>query len=226
MKIMRIAVIGTVTILFALSLNVRAANFENLNFESANIGSTIFSTSVPVSSALPDWMVTIGGVQQTDVGVNAFSTGAPAVSLIAPGGPLPAIDGDYSVFLTGSTAIASISQTALIPSGTQSLFFEAQQGTGGGGNGALAVTVGTESIPITPVAIEPTYTLYGANLSAWAGDTEDLTFSALDATSGLNNWELDDISFSQTALTPEPIPLILTAIGGLLFAARKRFARR
>jgi hypothetical protein len=37
---------------------------------------------------------------------------------------------------------------------------------------------------------------------------------------------LDDIAFSPTAVTPEPSIFGLTAIGGLLFGARKWFARR
>jgi hypothetical protein len=38
--------------------------------------------------------------------------------------------------------------------------------------------------------------------------------------------ELDDITFSTTAVAPEPNIVALTAIGGLLFGARKWFARR
>jgi hypothetical protein len=216
--------IAASSIALAAALSTQAqGTFQNLNFEAANIGSTTFSVAEPVSDALPDWTVTIGGTEVSTVWVNGFSAGSPAVSLIAPGGPLAAIDGNYSVFLTGSTAPVSISQVGPIPSGTESLLFDAQQGTGGGGNGTLAVTVGTQTVPITLLATEPTYTEYEANISAWAGDTEQLTFSASEAASGLNNWELDDISFSAT---PEPNIFTLTAIGGLLFGARKWFARR
>jgi hypothetical protein len=75
------------------------------------------------------------------------------------------------------------------------------------------------------VAVGPNYTLYGANISAWAGDTEQLSFSALeDTTSGLNNWEINDISFSPTVATPEPNTLVLTGIGSLLFTLYRRFA--
>jgi hypothetical protein len=218
MKIIRSVILEIVTMSFVFSIHAQGT-FQNLNFESANPGTT-FSFGVPVSSALPGWTVTIGGVQQTDVGVNTFSTGAPAVSLIAPGGPVPAIDGNYSVFLTGSTAVSSISQSGLIPSGMESLFFDAQQGTGGGGNGTLSLMVGNQTVPITPVETESGYTVYGANISAWAGDPEQLTFSASEATSGLNNWTLDDISFSPTA-TPEPNTLALIVMGGAAFAVRQ-----
>jgi hypothetical protein len=188
--------------------------FQNLNFELANPGQ-YSSFNVPVSDALPDWTVTIGGVQQAYVGYNAFSTGAPAVVLIGPGyGP---IDGSYSVLLTATGATASISQTGLIRAGMQSLYFEAQPGIGG-----LEVLVGNQDIPFAAVGSGPNYTLYGANISAWGGDTEQLTFAAQESTSGLNNWELDDISFSTQAV-PEPSSLALTGLGALLFALYRRF---
>jgi hypothetical protein len=131
------------------------------------------------------------------------------------------IDGNYSVLLQGSgtASAASISQTNLIPTGTQSLLFKAQPGTG-----PLDISIGGQNIPFTAVGSGVNYTLYGANLSAWAGDTEQLMFSALLGSYGLNNWEIDDISFSTTP-EPEPNILALTAIGGLLFGARKWFAR-
>jgi hypothetical protein len=57
------------------------------------------------------------------------------------------------------------------------------------------------------------YTVYAANISAWAGDTEQLTFSALEGYAGANNWLIDDISFSTNAVTPEPNIVALSAIG-------------
>jgi len=223
MKLMPIHILAVV-VLASSDLARAQGTFKNLNFELANPGSITFSSSLPVSSALPYWTVTIGGVQQTDVGYNAFSTGSPFVSLIGPGyGP---IDGDYSVLLTGSfPGSAAISQTGVIPAGTQSLLFEAEP-VAVSFTGPLEVQVGTQSVPITEVGTGPNYTLYGANISAWANDTEQLTFSALQDTTTLNNWELDDISFSTNAPTPEPSIVALTAIGGLLFGARKWFARR
>jgi len=212
---------------FAVMLSTQAqGTFQNLNFESANVGSLTFAFSVPVSSALPAWTVNIGSIQQTGIGYNAPSTGAPAVWLIGPGyGPtgFAPIDGNYSVILQGSfTASApSISQTGLIPDGTQSLLFEAQAGSG-----ALNILVGTQIVPFADVGNGPNYTLYGINISEWAGQTEQLTFSALQGYTGMNDWTIDDISFSTTAIAPEPNIVALTAIGGLLFGARKWFTQR
>jgi hypothetical protein len=212
-------------IIFAQSLTGFAqGTFQNLNFEQANpVAVNPFLGTVTTASALPDWTAEIGGVQQTVILENGFSTGAAEVSLIGPGyGP---IDGDYSVLLTGNyNTTTSISQAGLIPVGTQSLFFDAQKGFGGGGDGNLGVFIGTQDVPFTPVATYPNYTLYGANISAWSGDTEELTFSALASSmTGLNNWTLDDISFSPAAI-PEASPLVLTGVGGLLFALYRRFA--
>ena len=83
--------------------------------------------------------------------------------------------------------------------------------------------VGSQTVPFTAVGTGPNYTLYAANIAAWAGDTEALTFSALQASGGLNNWTIDDILFSPNAV-PEPSPLALTGIVGLLFALYRRFA--
>ncbi|MGP8199365.1 MAG: hypothetical protein ACLQU4_07675 [Limisphaerales bacterium] len=70
------------------------------------------------------------------------------------------------------------------------------------------------------------YTLYGANISSYADATGTLEFSALSG-SGASWLGLDDISFSTNVVaSPEPSMVELTAFGGLLFGARKWFARR
>jgi hypothetical protein len=197
--------------------------FQNLDFEQANpvitTGSPFYFDEVTAASALPDWTVTIGGVPQPIITENDPTTGSPWVSLVGPGdhfGYAP-IDGNYSVLLQGSISAAAISQSAMIPALTESLLFEAQPGFG-----TLDVTVGSQVVPFTQLGTGPNYILYGANISAWSGDTEQITFSALGG-SVFNQWELDDISFSQTAATPEANTLVLTGIGGLLFALYRRF---
>jgi hypothetical protein len=223
MKIEKLISESSIALLAVFSAQAQGT-FQNLDFEQANPISTGTPNVVTAASALPGWTVVIDGIQQTVVGYDFLSTGGPGVSLIGPGfGPL---DGNYSVSMTGSfpASIPSISQIGTIPAGAQSLVFEGQKGSRAGGNGSLVVMIGTQTIPIIPVAIEPSYTLYEANISAWAGDTEELTFSALEDPSGLNIWTIDDISFSPTAVTPEPSPLVLTGIGGILFAMYCRFA--
>ncbi|HEX3720088.1 MAG TPA: hypothetical protein VH595_19235 [Verrucomicrobiae bacterium] len=87
----------------------------------------------------------------------------------------------------GTASDASISQTGTIPASAQSLLFE-EQGLQGAANpqlgvGNFAVLIGDQSIPLEVVSSGANYTLYGANISAWDGQSKELTFSAhLDLT--------------------------------------------
>jgi hypothetical protein len=202
--------------------------FQNLNFEQAapiSAGDPSNPGAVTAISALPFWSVYYGNSQQTEVEYNEMATGSTRVALESATSPVfPEIDGNYSVLLQGglSDFAASISQTGLIPTGSQSLLFEAEPGPG-----TLDISIGSQNISFTAVGTGANYTLYGANISAWDGDTETLTISALEGYGGGNNWEIDDISFStNVVVSPEPNMIALAAIGGLLFGARKRFARR
>jgi hypothetical protein len=216
-----------ILIAFLSSSASAQGTFQNLNFEQANpmpISGTQFITT---ASAFPSWIVTVGGVPQTETTENDPSGGAPFVMLVGPGGAFgyAPIDGNYSVLLQGSfsSSLPSISQTGTIPAGTQSLLFEADA-LPTGFPGALELQIGTQTVPFAAVGTGPNYTLYGANISEWSGETEQLTFTALESpAAGLNNWEIDDISFSTTTV-PEPSPLALTGVGGLLFALYRRFA--
>jgi len=57
-----------------------------------------------------------------------------------------------------------------------------------------------------------------------AGQTETLSFTEpeIDFLVPVIS-ELDDISFSPMAVTPEPEPLVLMGIGGVVFALYRRF---
>jgi hypothetical protein len=197
--------------------------FQNLDFEQANPQFVAVPGSfVTPGSALPDWTATVGGTVPTAIPYNSATLGAPAVTLLGPPPPTPAfspIDGNYSVLLQGSfpSAEPAISQTGLIPPGTQALLFKANPG-----NGALDVSIDNQSISFVAMGSGPGYTLYGANISVWAGQTEALTFTAAQDTFSINNWELDDISFSPNAVVPEPSPLLLTSLGGALVALYRR----
>jgi hypothetical protein len=220
-------------IIFAHSLSASAqGTFQNLNFEEANIVPIAGSPNpyaITVADALPYWTVSYGTVQQTQIYYNVQSLGGTLVSLYAGGypsafgGSLPIIDGNFSVSLDFGAVNevrtpASIFQVGQIPAGTQSLFFD-----GTGLPSGSEVLIGSDSLTLFPVATGnrngTAYTVYGANISAWAGQTEQLTF-----TSG-GYWEIDDISFSPGAV-PEPSALSLMGIGGALFAAFRRFASK
>jgi hypothetical protein len=128
----------------------------------------------------------------------------------------PPLDGNYSVLIQGYTSGAAISQTALIPNLSQSLIFDAQPTFAGQ---PLQVLIGSQSISFSAVGSGPDYTVYGANISEWAGQTEQLTFSALPDFSEPNNWLIDDISFSPESV-PDPNTMELVITAGMMFGLR------
>jgi len=198
--------------------------FQNLDFERANLDPSSSAVNVPLAIALPGWSVYYGAAQQTAIDYNDISEGSTRVTLVSSASQtFPAIDGDFSVLLQGgvTAAAASISQIGVIPSDAQSLLFKAQLGPQLG-PGKLIVSVGGQNVLFDALGTSADFTLYGASVSAWAGSSEQLTFSALDGY-GANNWLVDDITFSTQAV-PEPSPLILAGFGGLMFLLRRRFA--
>jgi hypothetical protein len=123
------------------------------------------------------------------------------------------------VFLQGGfyafdSPTASISQTGLIPISAMSLFFEAKTGPG-----ALDVSLDGQNLNFFAVGTGANYTLYGADISAFAGQTETLEFSAQQDLDRYNGWTIDNIQFSPSPV-PEPGVLGLSAVGALLLAWR------
>jgi hypothetical protein len=218
------------TLLAAVSADAQGT-FQNLNFEEASIPvSTPVNSSIPISEALPDWTAyfTSGTTvnAQTQVNYDTISLGGPIISVIDASAPAFApLQGTYSAFLFGggsSTPLysASISQTGTVPTGTQSLLFDAYV------SGApFVVTLGGQAINMTPLETFAHYTLWGGTIpSSFAGQTETLSFTEPPATGVQPSmFELDDIVFS-TSSVPEPSPLVLTGLGAFVFALYRRFA--
>jgi hypothetical protein len=193
--------------------------FINLDFEEAVIvpdSSNPYSpNAVYASDAIPGWTPT-GFTGPTWVLYNTASAGSTSVSILGTSGFPPALDGLFSVYLYGggTAASASISQTGLVPVGTESLLFEAQQF----GAGTLQVFLGNQNISFSALSTGANYTLYGGNIPlAFAGQSEQLMFSALE---GENFWNIDDIQFSSTAV-PEPNEFALGTLGALLLGLRR-----
>jgi hypothetical protein len=216
---------------------IAQGTFQNLNFESAQVSPSPFRNypnPVPISSAMPDWTGYLGVTQQSQVQYNTTTLGSASISLLGPtwDASFPGIiSGNYSVVLQSgldpnNEAIqdnASIAQTGTIPASVESLQFE-------------ALVEGTFSISFAGNTLQPIilssavaasgepYDIYGVNISSYAGQTGELQFTEY-FDSHFPFMDLDDISFSPDAV-PEPSIVALTAIGGLLFGARKWFARR
>jgi hypothetical protein len=231
------------TSVLALSSSEAQGTFQNLNFESAAVVASPvveYPNFVPISTALPDWSAYLGTGQQTQVGYNGPANSTASITLIGPTlnssdvslyGGVGVIDGNYSLDLQtganpnneGTTENASIEQNGTVPSTANSLQFEAYETTplSVSFNGSALVPVALAS-GVSPDGVP--YTLYGATISAWAGQTGELEFTA-DFNGSGNFVVLDDISFS-TQSVPEPSPLALTGLGALVFALYRRFVTK
>ncbi len=224
------------------ALSAHAQRFQDLNFEQANPvvdpGGQFWPNDVTAASALPGWTAYVGDVQQTDVIQNAYGEGEAEIDIFGPNypaaGPSPGVipgtvDGNYSVLLQSGgepqdddvTVNALIAQYGTVPLGDQSLQFKAwttpwtEFAVSFDGNNLSPVLLGSGA----------NYTLYGVNISSYAGDSSTLEFTAIFSGKGESWLGLDDITFSTTVVSPEPSIVALTAIGGLLFGARKWYAR-
>ncbi len=208
---------------FANPIGINAqGTFQDLDFEEANIvpivGSPLYPYVVTVADALPGWAVNYGTAQQTQILYNDEALGSTAVTLYASGYPgfytLP-LQGNYSVLLQEGTYVgapsASITQTGLVPAGSESLLFDATSDPE-----PPEVLIGNQSVSLVTVGSGANYTIFGADISSWAGQTEQLTIT----TPGVSgNWEIDNISFSPNTI-PEPGTLALVLMGGLAFGVR------
>jgi hypothetical protein len=206
--------------------------FQNLDFESANLSNPSGPLNeVSITSALPGWSGSIGGVPVTEVLANNYTTGAASIDVFGPGWNSVnpgVIGGNYTVFLQAfNTAQGNVSiwQDGTVPANAASLQFSAWNYPSV--NEAFSVFFVGNSL--SPIALESgqsssgqAYTVYGVNIAPYDGQVGQLEFTSFGG-NGPGWIELDDIAFSMQAV-PEPSPLALTGIGALLFALHRRFA--
>ena len=207
--------------------------FQNLDFESASVAPSPpagYPNPVSISAAIPGWMAFLGSSQQSQAQYNTTTLGVPSISLLGPtwNQSLPGIiDGKYSVILQSGNNIdsgsgpqsASIEQNGTVPLFAQSLQFKAFS------EGVLSVSFAGNTFQpsVLASAVAPSgqaYDIYGVNISAFAGQTGELQFTE-NFDQNYPFTVLDDIAFSSSAV-PEPGPLVLTGIGGLLFGFYRR----
>ena len=87
------------------------------------------------------------------------------------------------------------------------------------------MTLGGQALSLIPLGAGANYTLYGANISGWAGQTAELDFTvhAYPGQFAADYLFLDSIQFSNQAV-PEPGVSGLCALGAVLLGWR--FLRR
>jgi hypothetical protein len=209
---------------------VGAQAFVNLNFESGLIPpGTQPASLLPISTALRGWtgyFIDNTGVSNaaTQVVYDGYSAGGAFISINDAntiGGGFVPLQGKYSAVLFGGgsnpTYSTAISQTGLVPDGTESLQVQVEAL-----NGPFIVTLGGETINMLPLSVFPTYTLYGGDISQFADMTETLTFTEPPpASSPPSILVLDNILFS-TSPVPEPGTMTLVVAGAVLLGLRQR----
>lgn len=195
--------------------------FTNLDFESAQIIPVSTngngSVNVATANALPGWNAFFGTSQLSLIPYDTPPTVlAPAIGLLG-GSQAPAIQGNFDVLLHGG----SLSQTAVVPAGAESLLFDVAFGN----STPFLVSMDGQALSYSAIANGVTssglnYTVYGADISLFAGETETLAFSTGPGSGG--GGILDNIQFSPTTV-PEPSAIPLSCLGILiLFTAGLR----
>jgi len=215
--------------------------FQDLDFESATV--------VPVAGrpgdyefaqAFPGWTGYIGGVQEglilynnltlSDAGLSIIDTAyRPVLGNQSPGG---LIQGNYTaVLMSGAAGVnqsadATLAQTGLVPLGANSLLFKAHFDPYNS-SGSFGVTLGGQTLSLTPLQAGTNYTLYGADIRGWQGKTAALDFTVFAYPQQINAdyLFLDSIQFSDQVL-PEPGVLSLSVLGALLLGGRALGRRR
>ena len=234
MNIEKLIVTLALVVLAAPSTQAQGT-FQDFDFESANLSpipSGQYGGEVPISSALPGWNASIGGVSVTQVLQNNYTGGATCVDLFGPNWTLLGpgiIGGNYTVYLqafSSSQGNVSLWQNGTIPANAASLEFSAWSQynpayflVSFAGNNLSPVMLSSGTAP----SGQP-YDVFGVNIAPYAGQTGQLQFTALD-NNPPGNIELDDITFP-TQPIPEPSPLALTGVGALLFALYRRLAAK
>jgi hypothetical protein len=232
----RLGVVFALVLCLVYGTSLRAQAFTDLDFESA--------TLVPIPDdpynrvyftlALPGWTGFSGTNQLSaalydnqfldSTGIGIFDTNT---SFSYNGSNV--IQGNYTAFLEaglslsgGGSADATLSQIGLVPIGTKSLSFLAVT------NGPFAVSLGGTTLPLisSPVAGQ-NYSLFQADISAFAGLTNELDFTVFAQDpyeNQLHSMLLDDITFSPDAI-PEPTSCGLVMVGVVCLTFWRRTRR-
>ena len=214
--------------ILGIQRDATAGEFQNLSFENPIMPFVPDDPEgfdrIPISQVMPGWTAYMGEHPIDLVDFNARPLSAAGISLYSrPEGLLgwPVIEGEYSaliqsgrdLFYTGEPVSASLAQIGLVGSQFMSVQMKIKS------NAPFSVSMGGQSVEMVVLDQQPTYTLYGGDVSMFSGReaelriTSDLYFSPLIG--GFGRMFLDDIEFS-TMVVPEPSPWMLLGIGGIL----------
>jgi len=200
--------------------------FQNLNFE--------LPTLIPVpgdpygrvqfTPAFPGWTGYIGPIAETLALYNNMFLDSTGLGLQGPNSGFN-IEGNYTAMIQSGYALsgpptqvnASLSQSGVLPIDARSLQFRAT------GLGPFDVALNGQSLSLIPLSSMSGYTLYGADVSAFAGLATEFRFTALPRPSPpiISTFFLDAIVFSNQPI-PEPGSIGLLALGALLLGWRLR----
>ena len=221
-----IHVAWSIVVSLVLIRTASAQPFKNLDFESATLVRAVgdvYPATVQFAAAFPGWTVTIVGALDTNALHDNMALDSAAISIIDTNSIIPpagaVIDGRYTALLQSGLGYSNgvmfatdttLSQTGLVPPGTKSLQFKAVEAFDR--SGTMAVTLGGQALPLTSLRSGTNYTLYGADVSQWAGQTAQLSFTVFGENPHVNveNLYLDDIQFSTQPVRAAP-PAILWA---------------
>ena len=213
--------------------------FQNLYFDNATI-ITNAQRFVAASNALPGWTV-LDNFSGNNIFYNDLALGSPCVSIHDRNSPfgLP-LQLPYSILLQSDTLPfgaglrrGGVSQIGTVPADAQSIQFYAI--------GEPLVTFSGYTVSLTPLRPATNialvggtpgspilrtnyYTIYGGDISSFAGQTGELSVRAPNQFGSYGYSYFDTIYFSPQAV-PEPSTWALVALGSALFCCLARFIK-
>ena len=197
----------------------RSQTFQNLDFEHPVLPFDPLNSRVAATNAVPGWTPYLLGNPQGDVAYNTVSIGGVQVSLEGLGGPIPIVQGNYSVMLQGSLGglpiSAGIGQVGQIPITAQSLMVFGLVGPSDVSFGHDPFP-GSHRLEMDLIGSTDNYNIYQADISMFAGQTGELLFTANSTYTDI----IDNIIFSSSPV-PEPSSTALLALGSLFILSRR-----